>query len=116
MQVKTARLGLKMVEIPIDYHPHLGRSKINKTLRGTIGAGTKIVATILRYATPRGFGRAVFEAAATRRDRGRFGPDGVADSLAITGVGPTAPGFARAPIAEYVVGVSGFVLTGCVAA
>ncbi|HSD30042.1 MAG TPA: glycosyltransferase 87 family protein, partial [Vicinamibacteria bacterium] len=35
---------------------------------------------------------------------------------ATPGVGPTAPGPARAPISEHVVGVYGLVLTGCVAA
>jgi Glycosyl transferase family 2/Glycosyltransferase family 87 len=55
MQVKAARRGLRVVEVPVDYRPRLGRSKVSGTLRGTIGAGTKIVATILRHATPRGY-------------------------------------------------------------
>jgi hypothetical protein len=54
MQVKAARRGLRVVEVPVDYRPRLGRSKVSGTLRGTIGAGTKIVATILRHAIPRG--------------------------------------------------------------
>ncbi len=55
MQVQAARRGLRVVEVPVDYRPRLGRSKVSGTLRGTVGAGTKIVATILRYATPRGW-------------------------------------------------------------
>jgi hypothetical protein len=50
MQVKAARRGLRVVEVPVDYRPRIGRSKVSGTVRGTIGAGTKIVATILRHA------------------------------------------------------------------
>jgi hypothetical protein len=49
MQVKAARRGLRVVEVPVDYRPRVGRSKVSGTVRGTIGAGTKIIATILRY-------------------------------------------------------------------
>jgi hypothetical protein len=52
MQVKAARAGLRVVEVPVDYRPRVGRSKVSGTLRGTVGAGTKIIATILRYALP----------------------------------------------------------------
>lgn len=58
MQVKAARLGLRVVEVPVDYRPRIGRSKVSGTVRGTVGAGTKIVATILRHALPPGLGRA----------------------------------------------------------
>jgi hypothetical protein len=50
MQVKAARQGLRVVEVSVDYRPRIGRSKVSGTLRGTVGAGTKIVATILRHA------------------------------------------------------------------
>jgi hypothetical protein len=50
MQVKAARQGLRVVEVPVDYRPRIGRSKVSGTVRGTVGAGTKIVATILRHA------------------------------------------------------------------
>ena len=50
MQVKAARQGLRVVEVPVDYRPRIGRSKVSGTVRGTIGAGTKILATILRHA------------------------------------------------------------------
>jgi Glycosyl transferase family 2 len=53
MQVKAARRGLRVAEVPVDNRPRLGRSKVSGTVRGTIGAGTKIVATILRHALPR---------------------------------------------------------------
>jgi hypothetical protein len=51
MQVKAAQQGLRVVEVPVDQRPRAGgRSKVSGTLRGTVGAGTKIVATILRHA------------------------------------------------------------------
>ena len=50
MQVKAARRGLRVVEVPVDYRPRIGRSKVSGTVRGTVGAGTKIIATILRHA------------------------------------------------------------------
>ena len=50
MQVKAARQGLRVVEVPVDYRPRIGRSKVSGTVRGTVGAGTKIIATILRHA------------------------------------------------------------------
>ncbi len=50
MQIKAARLGLKVREVPVSYRVRIGQSKISGTIRGTIGAGTKIIFTILRYA------------------------------------------------------------------
>ena len=54
MQVKAARAGLRVVEVPVDYRPRIGRSKVSGTVSGTVKAGTKILALIARYAlTPR---------------------------------------------------------------
>ena len=54
MQIKAARAGLRVVEVPVDYRPRLGRSKVSGTVSGTVKAGTKILALIARYAlTPR---------------------------------------------------------------
>lgn len=50
MQVKAARAGLRVVEVPVDYRRRIGRSKVSGTLRGTLGAGSKILLTIVRYA------------------------------------------------------------------
>ena len=47
MQVKALKAGLRYEEVPVAYRRRVGRSKIAGTLRGTIGAGIKIVATIL---------------------------------------------------------------------
>ena len=49
MQARAARLGLRCVEVPVCYRRRrAGRSKVSGTLRGSVGAGTKILLTILR--------------------------------------------------------------------
>jgi glycosyltransferase involved in cell wall biosynthesis len=53
MQVKAFAEGLVYAEVPVSYRRRVGRSKIAGTLRGTVGAGAKILATILRYARRR---------------------------------------------------------------
>jgi glycosyltransferase involved in cell wall biosynthesis len=50
MQVKAARAGLRVEEVPVSYRRRIGRSKITGTLTGSIRAGWKILATIFRYA------------------------------------------------------------------
>jgi glycosyltransferase involved in cell wall biosynthesis len=54
MQVKAARAGLRVREVPVDYRRRIGRSKVSGTLSGSIRAGAKIVGTILRHAGTRG--------------------------------------------------------------
>lgn len=49
MQVKAARDGLRTVEVPVSYRRRVGCSKISGTIRGTVGAGTKILASVVRY-------------------------------------------------------------------
>ncbi len=49
MQMKAARLGLRILEVPMPYRCRVGgQSKVAGSLRGTLRAGTKIVATFLR--------------------------------------------------------------------
>jgi glycosyltransferase involved in cell wall biosynthesis len=50
MQVKAARAGLRVVEVPVDYRPRLGRSKVSGTLSGSLRAGLAILRMILRHA------------------------------------------------------------------
>jgi glycosyltransferase involved in cell wall biosynthesis len=51
MQMRAARSGLKILEIPVPCRRRLaGRSKIAGTLRGTLKAGLRIVATFARIA------------------------------------------------------------------
>lgn len=46
MQVRAARDGLRTCEVPVRYRRRVGRSKITGTLRGSVRAGWKILATI----------------------------------------------------------------------
>ena len=50
MQVKGLKAGLRYAEVPVSYRRRKGRSKIAGTVRGTVGAGVKILYTIVRYA------------------------------------------------------------------
>ena len=48
MQVKAARHRLRHVEVPVRYRRRIGRSKISGTVGGSVRAGVKILATVLR--------------------------------------------------------------------
>jgi glycosyltransferase involved in cell wall biosynthesis len=49
MQVKAIMARLRIKEVPVRYRKRIGTSKISGTVKGTILAGMKIIATILRY-------------------------------------------------------------------
>jgi glycosyltransferase involved in cell wall biosynthesis len=49
MQLKAAKKGLQCVEVPLRYRKRIGFSKISGTIKGTIMAGYKILATIFKY-------------------------------------------------------------------
>ncbi len=49
MQVKALKAGFRYAEVPVSYRKRSGRSKIAGTVRGTLGAGWKILLTIFRY-------------------------------------------------------------------
>ena len=49
MHAKAVIAGLAIREVPVRYRRRVGKSKISGTVRGTIRAGTKIIATILVY-------------------------------------------------------------------
>ncbi len=54
MQMKAARAGLRITEIPLPYRRRLGgRSKVAGSLRGTVRAASRIAATFLRVAFAR---------------------------------------------------------------
>jgi glycosyltransferase involved in cell wall biosynthesis len=54
MQMRVARSGLRVLEIPVPYRRRIGgQSKVAGTLRGSIKAGAKIVSTFARVATER---------------------------------------------------------------
>ena len=48
MQIRAARLKLPIREVPVSYRKRIGQSKISGTIRGAIGAGTKILRVIFR--------------------------------------------------------------------
>lgn len=50
MQVKARRHRLRVREVPVDYRPRIGRSKVSGTVGGSMRAGVKILATIARHA------------------------------------------------------------------
>lgn len=51
MQMRAARAGLRILELPVDHRCRSGgESKVSGTLRGTFGAGGRILATLLRVA------------------------------------------------------------------
>jgi glycosyltransferase involved in cell wall biosynthesis len=51
MQMKAARTGLRILEIPVNHRRRAGgESKVSGTLRGTFAAGTRILATLVRVA------------------------------------------------------------------
>jgi glycosyltransferase involved in cell wall biosynthesis len=50
MQVKARQRGLRVREVPVDYRPRLGRSKISGTVSGSLRAGTRILGTIALHA------------------------------------------------------------------
>jgi glycosyltransferase involved in cell wall biosynthesis len=55
MQMKAARAGLRILEVPLPYRCRAGgESKVAGSLRGTLRAGSRIIATFLRVATARG--------------------------------------------------------------
>jgi hypothetical protein len=51
MQMKAARAGLRILEIPVNHRRRTGgESKVSGTFRGTFVAGTRIIATFVRVA------------------------------------------------------------------
>lgn len=49
MQLKAAKLKMKVTEVPVNYRKRIGFSKISGTIKGTFMAGYKIITTILKY-------------------------------------------------------------------
>jgi glycosyltransferase involved in cell wall biosynthesis len=51
MQMRAARAGLRILEVPVNHRCRTGgQSKVSGTLRGTLVAGARIIATLLRVA------------------------------------------------------------------
>jgi hypothetical protein len=49
MIVKGARHGMRIVEVPVSYHPRIGTSKITGTVKGTTGAAWCILTGIVKH-------------------------------------------------------------------
>jgi glycosyltransferase involved in cell wall biosynthesis len=49
MQLKAAKLKMKTREVAVNYRNRIGVSKVSGTVKGTLGAGYKIITTIFRY-------------------------------------------------------------------
>ena len=49
MQVKAAKHKMNCCEVPVNYRVRIGFSKVSGTVKGTIGAGYKIITTIFKY-------------------------------------------------------------------
>ena len=49
MILKGVLAGFRVVEVPVSYHPRIGKSKISGTLKGTVGAAWFILSLIVRY-------------------------------------------------------------------
>lgn len=47
--LKGALAGSRIVEVPVSYHPRIGKSKISGTVKGTLGATWFILSLIVRY-------------------------------------------------------------------
>ena len=49
MQLKAIKMKMKCTEVPVSYRQRIGKSKVSGTVKGTIGAGYKILYTIFKY-------------------------------------------------------------------
>jgi len=49
MILKGAVAGFRVVEVPVSYHPRIGKSKISGTIKGTVAAAWFILSRIVRY-------------------------------------------------------------------
>ncbi len=49
MQIKAAKMGLTILEVPVSYRKRIGTSKISGTFIGSIRAGVKILTSLFRY-------------------------------------------------------------------
>ena len=50
MQIKAAKKGIRVMEVPVRYRKRIGKSKVSGTVKGVVMAGYKIIFTILRHA------------------------------------------------------------------
>ena len=49
MQLKAAKAGMNVIEVPVTYRKRIGTSKISGTFIGSAKAGIKIITTLFRH-------------------------------------------------------------------
>lgn len=49
MQIKAIKMNFRCIEVPVNYRKRIGFSKVSGTLKGTLGAGFRIIKTIFKY-------------------------------------------------------------------
>ena len=49
MQLKAAKMKMKITEVPVNYRKRIGVSKVSGTVKGTLMAGYKIISWIFKY-------------------------------------------------------------------
>ena len=49
MQLKAAKAGMNVKEVPVTYRKRIGTSKISGTFIGSIKAGVKIITTLFKH-------------------------------------------------------------------
>ncbi|MGM0479957.1 MAG: glycosyltransferase family 2 protein [Bacteroidota bacterium] len=49
MQIKAAKNRLRFCEVPVDYKPRIGTSKVSGTVKGAVFAGIKIIFAVFKY-------------------------------------------------------------------
>ncbi|GHB53034.1 glycosyl hydrolase [Persicitalea jodogahamensis] len=49
MQLKAAKMGMAVGEVPVTYRKRIGHSKVSGTVKGTVLAGYKILSWIFKY-------------------------------------------------------------------
>lgn len=49
MQLKAAKTGMNVIEVPVTYRKRIGTSKISGTFIGSVKAGIKIITTLFRH-------------------------------------------------------------------
>jgi glycosyltransferase involved in cell wall biosynthesis len=52
MLVAAARSGWRVIEVPVSYHPRIGRSKVTGTVRGTVRAAWDMQRVLVRESKP----------------------------------------------------------------
>lgn len=104
MQLKAVRQGVRVAERPVDYRRRIGRSKVSGTVRGVIGAGYKILSTIVLTAiAPRLIGADQEQAVERLIVFTRYPKPGAAKTRLASALGDEGAAAVHKAMTEYVV-------------